>query len=129
MEARPTERDVYDALSDIIDPCSITAGAPASLQQMGLIRQVTCTGSHVHVELGLTEPMCIMGGYFIQEARARLRSIPGVESIEVTMDGALHWTERDLDPTYAQHLAEVRAARAQPIRISAGPIKRQDQTS
>lgn len=110
----PTETDVRRALDAIRDPCSVTAGAPAGIDEFGLVRAVAladrATGLHVEVTLTVTEPFCLMGVWFLDQARTVLAALPGVATFHVRMDGAARWHERDASPAYRARLAAARAA-------------------
>jgi metal-sulfur cluster biosynthetic enzyme len=110
-----TAAEVRAQLNAIIDPCSLAAGAPAGLDEMGLVRGVeveaTPGGAVIRVRIGLTEPGCMIGASFITRAHERLEPLPGVASVEVTLEHDCDWTPADLDPSYAQKLQTVRKAR------------------
>jgi metal-sulfur cluster biosynthetic enzyme len=101
MEAR-----ISELLNAIIDPCSVAAGTPAGLGDMGLIRALTITdteaGAHVAVTLAVTHPFCMMSAVFVNEARTQLLEQPDITSVDVGLDGAFLWTEDDYSPAYAE---------------------------
>jgi len=105
------EDEIRAELNGILDPCSVVAGAPAGIDEMGLIRRLTVTdargGVAVGVRIGVTEPGCMMGASFAIKARERLEALPGVVAA-------------DIDPAYAERLAAVRASRSAP-RAPASP--------
>lgn len=119
-----TEDRVREVLNTIVDPCSITAGVPAGMDDMGLI-----TGIQVHddgagsqrisVMFGLTDPTCMLLGSFANEARERLFELPGVTGVDVTLDHELEWTEDRFAPHYQQRLAEHRAQRRRSLPLLA----------
>jgi metal-sulfur cluster biosynthetic enzyme len=106
---------VREVLNGIVDPCSVAAGAPAGLVELGLIREVTLepgpAGAAVRVVIGLTEPLCMMGGSFVARARELLAAVPGVSEVDVSLDDAGDWGPGDIDPGYRLRLAAVRSAR------------------
>ncbi|HEY3018538.1 MAG TPA: iron-sulfur cluster assembly protein, partial [Solirubrobacteraceae bacterium] len=110
-----SEADVRRALDAIVDPCSAAAGAPAGLDEMGLVQQVdvrpTSTGAHVSVVIRLTAPTCLMGIPFLTSARQRLSELPGVSEVDVSLASGMHWTEADLPARYRERLDRVRAQR------------------
>jgi metal-sulfur cluster biosynthetic enzyme len=110
-----TEQQVRGALNEIVDPCSVAAGAPAGLADMGLVRRIGVRagrgGALVEVVLGLTEPTCLMGFPFLRSARERLSALPGVERVEVSLDPGFEWTPAELRPEYAERLERRRALR------------------
>lgn len=104
--------EVRELLNSILDPCSITAGVPAGLCDMGLIRSVEVVGTDlqqtVKVTVGVTEPGCFMVGAFATEVRRRLLEQPGVVAVELELDSGFDWTEDHMSPAYARRLAEYR---------------------
>jgi metal-sulfur cluster biosynthetic enzyme len=115
----PTEEEIRAALDEIVDPCSAAAGAPAGLDEMGLVREVEIRdrpeGALVRVEIGLTQPLCLMGIPFLTSARRRLRAMPGVAGVEVSLASGIDWTPARLAPSYRERLARVRRERGLPI--------------
>ncbi|TDV48664.1 metal-sulfur cluster assembly factor [Actinophytocola oryzae] len=109
-----TER-VREALNTIIDPCSVVAGAPVGLVDLGLVRQLTVTpapdGAAVLVRIGVTEPACLMGASFVVRAKEVLDAIPEISTVDVGLDHAADWTPDDIAPAYQLRLAEVRSTR------------------
>jgi metal-sulfur cluster biosynthetic enzyme len=116
ISAPPSEAEVRAALNDIVDPCSAAAGAPAGLDEMGLVREVEVrngpSGARVRVTIGLTQPLCLMGIPFLKSARERLSGMPGVGEVEVSLASGIDWTPARLAPAYKQRLEQVRRARA-----------------
>jgi metal-sulfur cluster biosynthetic enzyme len=97
--------DVRSVLNSIIDPCSAAAGTPAGLSEMGLVRAVNISegddGANIQVTLAVTHPFCMMAAVFVNESRIRLSELPGVNSVEVSLDGRYLWSEDDFEPAYA----------------------------
>lgn len=88
---------ILAALDEIKDPCSLAAGTPLGLAEMGLVRDVTiAAGGNVAVDLRLTSPFCHMIGFFKQEAIARVGAIPGVGSVTLNADNGLDWSPADI---------------------------------
>jgi metal-sulfur cluster biosynthetic enzyme len=109
-----TAAEVRAVLNTIVDPCSVAAGAPAGIVDLGLIRRLDVTpgehGARVHVVIGVTEWGCLMGAPFASEAYKRLEPLDGIEHVDVELDGAFDWDPDDMAPAYRRHLAERRAA-------------------
>jgi len=109
-----TEDRVRAELNEILDPCSVVAGAPAGIDEMGLIRALCMTevpgGVAIEVRIGVTEPGCMMGASFAVRARERLEALAGVVAVDVALDHASDWEPSDLSPGYAKRLEAVRAA-------------------
>jgi metal-sulfur cluster biosynthetic enzyme len=108
---RPSAADVRAALNEIVDPCSVAVGAPAGMDDMGLIRDVAVEDGRVTVSIGLTEPMCLMGPAFVRSAEERLSALEGVGDVEVSLSSGLDWTPARMSASYAERLELVRAAR------------------
>ncbi len=110
-----SEEAIRSELNEILDPCSVVAGAPAGIEEMGLVRELTVTdcrgGAAVVLSIGVTEPGCMMGASFAIKAKERLEAMPGVASIDVRLDHRADWEPADLDPAYAIRLEGVRAAK------------------
>src|SRR5471032_1687453 len=99
-----SETEVRAALDEILDPCSLAAGAPAGLVEMGLLRALELSdgedGARIRLRIGVTEPGCLMGASFAAQARARLELLCGVASVEIELDHANDWMPSDIDPAY-----------------------------
>jgi metal-sulfur cluster biosynthetic enzyme len=113
--AAVTESQVRAALDEIVDPCSTAAGAPAGLEEMGLVREVEIRdgrgGARVRVTIGLTQPLCLMGIPFLKSARERVSAMPGVGKVEVSLASGIDWTPAQMALPYQERLARVRRAR------------------
>jgi metal-sulfur cluster biosynthetic enzyme len=114
-EVQLSEAEVRAALNEIVDPCSAAAGAPAGLDEMGLVREVEIlaepNGARVRVTIGLTQPLCLMGIPFLKSARERLSALPGVAEVDVSLASGIDWTPARLTPAYAERLHRLRRAR------------------
>ncbi|MCX4409943.1 MULTISPECIES: metal-sulfur cluster assembly factor [unclassified Streptomyces] len=112
-----TEATIRATLNEILDPCSITAGVPAGLDDMGLLSDIRIQddiednggGRRVAVTVGVTEPTCVLIGSFANEAHTRLAALPGVSAVDVTLADDFDWTPDRLAPHYQRRLAEHRA--------------------
>jgi metal-sulfur cluster biosynthetic enzyme len=112
MTAPPSPADVRAALNEIVDPCSAAMGAPAGIDDMGLIRDVdVADGGHVTVRIGLTEPTCLMGPAFVRSAEERLSALEGVADVDVALTSGLDWTPARMSASYAARLERLRATR------------------
>lgn len=106
---------IRTALDEIKDPCSLAAGTPLGLSEMGLVKDVAVrpTGQ-VRIELRLTSPFCHMIGFFKAEAMRLVGELPGVSSVELHADNGLDWSPDDIVP-------EARARRAARVQESLRP--------
>lgn len=105
------------ALDEIKDPCSLAAGTPLGLAEMGLVKEIRIgVDGAVAVDLRLTSPFCHMIGFFKTEAIARIGRLPGVVSVTLNADNGLDWSPRDISPAAAErrqlHLQRMEATAA-----------------
>ena len=111
---RPTADAARTALEGVVDPCSRAVGAPAGLVSMGLVLDVSVSGAPgaaiVKVELGVTEPGCMMQGIFSAAAEHAIRLLPGVDD-DVRIDQAFVWDPDAMVADYRARLTRVRAER------------------
>lgn len=75
------EPALNEALSRVEDP---ELGQP--ITKLGMVKSVTVTGNRVAVELYLTIPGCPMRQTLVENTRAALEEVPGVEEAVVTTD-------------------------------------------
>ncbi len=108
------ERAIRAELNEVLDPCSVVAGAPAGIEEMGLIRHLAITdvpgGVAVEIRIGVTEPGCMMGASFAIKARERLESLAGVATVDVQLDHQADWEPGDMSRAYVERLEELRRA-------------------
>jgi metal-sulfur cluster biosynthetic enzyme len=114
---RPALMDeVRECLNGIVDPCSITAGAPAGLVDMGLVSKTAFEprgegGLRAVIEIGITHPFCMMAGVFLNEVRKRIGAIDGIEEVLVSLDSDTVWTPELMTEDYRARLADIRTAK------------------
>jgi metal-sulfur cluster biosynthetic enzyme len=115
VSAAVDEALVRSVLNGIVDPCSEAAGAPAGLDDMGLVRSVeiseSAAGTTVRVEIGVTEPGCFMIYPFCREARERLAGIERIDTVEVDLANGADWMPSDMSEAYRKLLTRKRAVR------------------
>lgn len=90
----PTLLDrVSEKLQCVFDPCSVAAGRPVSIVDLGLLvsAQQDDSGT-LHLVLRTTFPGCLMSPHFSAAAEEQLATLPDVHSVEVTIDSAFTWT-------------------------------------
>jgi metal-sulfur cluster biosynthetic enzyme len=108
--------DVFRELNAIVDPCSIAAGAPAGLLDMGLVREATLHplvsgGYRVCVRISVTHPFCIIAGVFLSEVEKRLRALPSIVEVDASIDSTTLWRPELMSADYRARLAAVREGR------------------
>lgn len=89
---------VERALNLVHDPCSVAAGHPLGLVDMGLVTRIVTDGSRVEVTLRATFAGCMMMPHLTQAAECAIGAIPGVEDVEIDIDMAMTWTPADMMP-------------------------------
>jgi metal-sulfur cluster biosynthetic enzyme len=107
---------VYAALNQVLDPCSVVAGVPAGLVDMGLINHVAITfmssgdlsNCQVSVTLQLTEPGCLMAHAFIPAIHNAVKKLPGAPQSQVRLDPHAVWDESCMTPDYRARLNQHR---------------------
>ncbi|MBA4863120.1 DUF59 domain-containing protein [Streptomyces sp. PSKA54] len=119
-----TETQVRATLNEILDPCSITAGVPAGLDDMGLVSDIHVQddgagGQRIAVTVGVTEPSCVLIGSFANEAQVRLTALTGVSAVDVRLADDFDWTPDRLAPHYRQRLAEHREEKRRSLPLLA----------
>jgi metal-sulfur cluster biosynthetic enzyme len=88
---------VMEGLEDVIDPCSVTAGAPLSIVDMGLLNELCVDDDGaVRVSMRATSAMCTMIAGIMKVAEERLARVEGVTRVEVQLCSGGIWTEADM---------------------------------
>lgn len=87
------DADIRAVLSRIHDPCSIAAGRPVSVIDMGLVRGWTLDpGGVLTVTFCVTFAGCTMAPHFAQAAADDLAALPGVTRVDTVIDTDFVWT-------------------------------------
>jgi metal-sulfur cluster biosynthetic enzyme len=84
----------FPALADVRAACA-SVNDPEfglSIEDLGLIYDVTLTGRAVAVAMTLTTPSCPAGDVIVDGIRAAIAAVPGVESVEVRLVWDPQWT-------------------------------------
>ena len=104
------EDEVVAALAEVADPCSVAAGIPLSLLDMGLVRGWTLSADgDLEVRLDVTAPVCLMSGHFVADAQQRLEAIAGLRRVRVIVDPSGDWTPERMSGRATERLAKRRA--------------------
>ncbi|HSL70207.1 MAG TPA: metal-sulfur cluster assembly factor [Longimicrobiales bacterium] len=88
-----TEKDVRKALRKVKDP-----ELNLDLVVLGLVYDVDVQDSHVVARISLTSPFCPAANQIVEDARAALLGVEGVESAEVELTFDPPWTPERIDP-------------------------------
>lgn len=92
-----TEKDVQKALKSVMDP-----ELGLDLVVLGLVYDVEVDGSPegvaVKATISLTSPMCPVAGQIVDQAKAAIEALDGVESAEVELTFDPPWTPERMSP-------------------------------
>ena len=89
----PTEREVRTALRGVKDP-----ELDLDLVVLGLVYDIEVSGGDVHVTMSLTSPMCPVAGQIVEDAKAAVLEVEGVDSAEVELTFEPPWTPERISP-------------------------------
>jgi len=88
-----TEKEVRRALRKVKDP-----ELNLDLVVLGLIYDIDVQESHVHARISLTSPFCPVAPQIIDETKAAIEGVEGVETAEVELTFDPPWTPERIDP-------------------------------
>lgn len=88
-----TEKDVRRALRKVKDP-----ELNLDLVVLGLVYEIDIQDTHVKATMSLTSPFCPVAGQILDEAKAAIEGVEGVESAEVELTFQPPWTPDRIDP-------------------------------
>jgi metal-sulfur cluster biosynthetic enzyme len=88
-----TEKEVRKALRRVKDP-----ELHLDVVVLGLVYDIDITDTDVHVVMSLTTPMCPAAGQILEDAKAAVEGIEGVETAEVELTFDPLWTPERIDP-------------------------------
>jgi len=115
------EQRIRARLDQVKDPCSVTAGTPMGLDEMGLVRSVDVSDDgEVSVVLRLTSPFCEMIGFLKSSAIGEIEQLPGVASVTVESDSGFDWSPEDMAP----HLQQRRSDRLSAVHADVAAHRR-----
>ncbi len=75
-----TEKEVKEALRDVIDP-----EVGISLVDMNLIKEIEIEGETVKVKMTLTMKGCPLASYLAGQVKQKVESLPGVKKADVEL--------------------------------------------
>lgn len=88
-----TEKDIRKALRKVKDP-----ELNLDIVVLGLIYDIDINESHVNAKISLTSPFCPAANQIIEDAKAAIAGVEGVESAEVELTFDPPWTPERIDP-------------------------------
>ena len=93
-----TWTDVERALARVHDPCSLAAGSPVSITDLGLITGWSVDGGSLRVSIAATGPGCTFLGKIADAARAELLTLRGVRHVRIELDTEFVWDPGRMSP-------------------------------
>ena len=100
---RPERTAIVEALGDVYDPCCADRGI--SIVDMGVVEDVRVDGGRVEVDLVLTTGWCPFVTTMSTAIPDRLRSVEGVEGVDVQVVWDPVWTPDRLSERARDELA------------------------
>ena len=88
-----TEKAVRNALKTVKDP-----ELNLDLVVLGLVYDIEVEGSSARATISLTTPMCPAAEQIVQDARAAVASVDGVEDAQVDLTFDPPWTPERISP-------------------------------
>jgi metal-sulfur cluster biosynthetic enzyme len=105
------EATIYKALEDVYDTCSLFNRTNLNIVEMGLVREVEQRDGMVHIQLLLTDPMCVYFFEIAQQIERVLKALPGVERVDIESTADKLWEPDRMAPAVRERLAKLRAER------------------
>lgn len=108
----PILEQVRGAVANVYDPCSVSAGIPLSVWDMGLVTSLDIDAENrVSISLRPTSAMCTMIGCIMQAVDESVRRVPSVRGVTLRIDHSSMWSEADMTQT-GRLLLEARRRRS-----------------
>jgi metal-sulfur cluster biosynthetic enzyme len=95
----PSEEQVKMALRRVKDP-----ELNLNIVDLGLVYGVRVDGAKVNVDMSLTSPGCPSGPEIMTGAEEAVRTIPGVEDVQVNLVWTPFWTPDRIEPRIRAYL-------------------------
>ena len=88
-----TEKDIRNALKTVKDP-----ELGLDLVVLGLVYEIEVEDCDAKVMISLTSPFCPVAGQIVDEAKAAVEGVDGVESADVELTFAPPWSPERINP-------------------------------
>ncbi|MBL8852179.1 MAG: metal-sulfur cluster assembly factor [Planctomycetaceae bacterium] len=95
----PDERELLDALKNVIDPELMI-----NIVDLGLVYDVAQDEEKVKVQMTLTSPACPAGPQIIHQAKAALEQLEGVSEAQIQLVMTPPWTPDRMTDEARDHL-------------------------
>ena len=88
-----TEKDIRKALRKVKDP-----ELNLDIVVLGLIYDIDIAEQHVNARISLTSPFCPAASQIIDDAKAAIEGVEGIETANVELTFDPPWTPERIDP-------------------------------
>jgi metal-sulfur cluster biosynthetic enzyme len=75
-----------------------------NIMDLGLVYDIQVEGSTVKIDMTLTSPGCPSGPEIMTNAEQEIRSLPGVEDVQMNLVWAPFWTPEKMEPRVRAYL-------------------------
>jgi len=75
-----------------------------NIVDLGLVYTIAVEGSTVKIDMTLTSPACPSGPELMTNAENEVKTLPGVEKVEVNLVWAPFWTPEKMEPRVRAYL-------------------------
>lgn len=98
----PAEKEVREALRDVIDP-----ELNINIVDLGLVYEVDVESDEVYVLMTLTTPGCPLHGVFDEMVRQEVAKVEGVNEVEVELTFEPRWSPEEMSEEAREELGNV----------------------
>lgn len=96
--------EILAALENAVDPCSVAAGRPMNIVEMGLVDAVDIDDAgQVTISLSLTSPSCMMLGQIMDQIDKYVAPVLGGQRPKLTFDDGMNWTPDRISGAAREH--------------------------
>jgi metal-sulfur cluster biosynthetic enzyme len=88
-----TEKDIRKALRKVKDP-----ELNLDIVVLGLVYDLDIADTHVNARISLTSPFCPAANQIIDDAKAAIEAVEGIETANVELTFDPPWTPERIDP-------------------------------
>ncbi|MDO8501935.1 MAG: metal-sulfur cluster assembly factor [Gemmatimonadaceae bacterium] len=75
-----------------------------NILDLGLVYDISVTGTKVKVDMTLTSPGCPSGHEIMSNAEQEIKTLPGVESVDMNLVWTPFWTPEKMEPRVRAYL-------------------------
>ncbi len=87
------EKEIRKALRRVKDP-----ELNLDVVVLGLVYDIDIEGSHAHVLMSLTTPFCPAAPQIVEDARAAVEGVEGIETADIELTFDPPWSPERIDP-------------------------------